>query len=152
MGKHHVIMTKEISSQIGGKVRKTLRLLGYFLWSVLTFEVLIGIVDWFGRWDLLNSFMAAHPQVASLFRNPFSYGVLLVLGFVFLRAEQHVKAPRIRARFVNSRTLPNLHTTTMQVMFDTENKKPGWDEHPIDWHWFLEIQLPRPRIFLDTEL
>ena len=29
----------------------------------------------------------------------------------------------------------------MQAVFDSENKKPGWDEQPIDWHWFLEVQL-----------
>ena len=45
------------------------------------------------------------------------------------------------ARYTNSRIIPNLHTTTVQTVFDSEQKKPGWDKHEIDWYWFIEVRL-----------
>src|SRR3989442_4948590 len=37
--------------------------------------------------------------------------------------------------------MPNLHTATMKDLFDTEEKKIGWDERKLDWWWFVEIKL-----------
>jgi hypothetical protein len=122
-------------------LRQTLRLLGVGFWSLLSLDILIGAIDWIARWDWLKSFMLAHPLFAAFVRTPFVYAVLLILGFIFLQAERRLKLPKIQARFANSRLIPNLGTTTVQTMFNTEKKKPGWDEEPIDWHWFIEVHL-----------
>lgn len=85
--------------------------------------------------------MAGHPHVAAVMRTPFMYLILLAVGWVSLRAERQLKLPNIVAKFVNSRLVPDLSTTTMKTVFDSQAKKSGWDEETIDWDWFIEVQL-----------
>ena len=61
-------------------------------------------------------------------------------GFVALWAERHLKEPNLIARYANFRAIPDLHTTTMQVLFNSQSKAPGWDEARFDWDWFIEVQ------------
>jgi hypothetical protein len=122
-------------------MRRTLHLLGMVFWYLLTFDILIACVDWAARWDWLNQFLAANPHIAAFVRTPFAYALLLFLGFLFLKAETKLKLPNITARFANSRTIPNLKTTTLEDVFKTESKAAGWDLRPLNWHWFLEIYL-----------
>jgi hypothetical protein len=122
-------------------MRQALRLLGIGFWSLLSLDVLIGIVDYVARWEWLESLMRSHPHIAAFVRTPFVYAVLLIFGFVFLTAERKLNLPRIMARYTNSRIILNLKTTTMKQVIDSEEKKPGWDLSPVDWHWLVEVQL-----------
>jgi hypothetical protein len=47
----------------------------------------------------------------------------------------------IVARYTNLRATPDLHSATMGMVFETDQKKPGWDLHRFDWDWFVEIQM-----------
>jgi hypothetical protein len=122
-------------------MRKALRIFWITFLSLFSADVFIGFIDWLARWDWLESLMLGHPRMASFIKTPFSSLVLLVLGFAFLAAEKRLKEPRIEARYINSRIVPDLHSTTMNVMFDSDMKTPGWDEHKLDWDWFVEVQL-----------
>lgn len=122
-------------------MRQALRVLGIACWSLVYAETGIAILDWFSRWDWLKAFMVEHPHFATLIRTPFSYLLLLILGFLFLSAERRLKQPRIVARFVNSRIIPNLKTTTIKAVLDSDAKTPGWEAHKLDWEWFIETQL-----------
>jgi hypothetical protein len=121
-------------------MRQTLRILGVGFLSLVSLETTIAIIDWFARWDWLKAFMIDHPHFATAIRTPFSYLFLLVLGYFFLFAERRLKQPRLIGRYANSRIAPDLSSATMQMVFDTENKVPGWDEHRFDWDWFIEAQ------------
>jgi hypothetical protein len=85
--------------------------------------------------------MVAHPQIAQFLHTPFPYLILTLFTLISLGAERRLKEPRLVARYVNSRTIPDLHSATMQMWFDTEHKKPGWDEHRFNWDWFIEAQI-----------
>lgn len=125
----------------GSEMRKALRISAYLFGGLLSVSTIIWCVDWIGRWDWLIAFMLAHPGTALPFRSPIPYAVFLFLGLLSTWTERKVKAPHIAARFVNSRFIPDLHSTTMKVFFESQEKTPGWDEHRIDWDWFIEIQL-----------
>jgi hypothetical protein len=122
-------------------VRRLFRLLGFACWSLLSVGTVIAIIDWFARWDWFNLFMLNHSRIAVFIHTPFTYLVLLVLGFLFLKADRELNQPKIVAKFVNARMFPDLSTTPTSVLFDTEMKTPGWDEVKIDWEWFIEVQL-----------
>jgi hypothetical protein len=122
-------------------VRRTLQMLGYGLLCIFSVGTLIAIVDWFGRWDWFKQLMENHPRYAAFVRSPFSYLFLLFIGLMCLFAEIRLKKPRIVGKFLNSRITPNLKTTTMQVVFDSDAKRAGWDEHKLDWEWFVQVQL-----------
>jgi hypothetical protein len=122
-------------------LRKFLRTLGIVFWSVLSIDIVIGVLDWLGRWDWLAAFINAHPPLASFVRTPIVYLGLLILGFVFLLSEQRLKQPKLVCRLTNWRTIPDLHTTPMAALFESENKTPGWDERKIDWYSFMEVQV-----------
>lgn len=122
-------------------VRQTLRVMGIGFWSLLSVDILVGLFDYWTRWDFLSSFFTSHPHVAEFTRRPFVYLALLVLGFVFLQAEKRLRLPLIRARYTNVKTSPNLAKITMRSVFDSEMKKPGWDTEELDWFCFVELQL-----------
>ncbi len=122
-------------------MRKTLRSLGIIFWSVLSIDIVIGILDWLGRWDWLAAFINAHPRLASFVRTPIAYLGLLILGFIFLIGEHRLKQPKLLFRLMNSRTIPDLHTTPMAAVVESEHKTPGWDERKIDWYSFFEVQV-----------
>lgn len=68
--------------------------------------------------------------------------VLLAVGFATLYGQYKVRQPHILARYANARLCPDLHRTTVQALFDTEQKKPGWDtKHKFDWNWFIQLRL-----------
>lgn len=122
-------------------MRQALRFLGIFFWSLLSLDIVVGILDWLGRWDWLVSFIGAHPRVASIVRTPFAYLGLLILGFLFLASEKFLKQPTLLVRLLNSRTVPDLHTTPVAAVFESQAKTPGWDERKLDWVCFLETQV-----------
>jgi hypothetical protein len=122
-------------------MRRAMQVFGYFLLSIASVDTIIAIIDWFGRWDWFRNFMLNHPYFASVVKTPFQCVVLIILGFFFLEAERRLKEPRILARYVNARWAPDLHSATMQDVFEAEHKTPGWDERRFDWDWFIEIQL-----------
>jgi hypothetical protein len=110
-------------------------------WSVLSLDILVGVLDWLGRWDWLVSFIGAHPRVAAIVRTPLVYLGLLILGFLFLASDKFSKQPRLLVRLLNSRTSPDLHTTTLAAVFESEAQTPGWDDKQLDWDCFLETQV-----------
>jgi len=122
-------------------VRRILQLVGIFFWSLLSLDIVVGILDWLGRWDWLVSFIGAHPRLASFVRTPFAYLGLLILGFLFLASERFLKQPRLLVRLLNSRTNPDLHTTPVAAVFESQAKTRGWDERKLDWDCFLETQV-----------
>lgn len=87
------------------------------------------------------TFLAAHPLLAQFFHSPIPYLGLLVLGLTSLWAERQIKEPHIAARYGNFRSVPDLHSVTLQMVTDAEHKKPGWDKHRFDWDWFVEVQM-----------
>jgi hypothetical protein len=122
-------------------VRRTLRFVGIVFWSLLSLDILVGVLDWLGRWDWLVAFIGAHPFVASIVRTPFVYLGLLILGFLFLASDKFLKQPRLLVRLLNSRTSADLHTTTVAAVFKSQNKTSGWDDRKLDWDCFLETQI-----------
>lgn len=121
-------------------MRQTLRVIGYACLSLFSIEFVIGVIDWFARWEWMEAFMTAHPHVAAFVKSPFSSMTLVVFGLTALWAERRLKQPNLMARYANFRAIPDLHTTSMKVMSDTQNKVPGWDEARFDWDWFVEVQ------------
>jgi hypothetical protein len=107
----------------------------------MSFNALIGVIDWLGRWDWLKAFMLVHPHIAHFLQTPFASLSLLAVGLLVLWAERRIKQPEIRARYTNFRATPDLHSATMKMLFDAEKKRPGWDEHRFDWDWFIEVQM-----------
>jgi hypothetical protein len=122
-------------------LRQILRLIGFSFLSAVSLETAVAIVDWLARWDWLKAFMMDHPHFATFIRTPFSYLCLIVAGFLFLFAERTLKQPRLVGRYINSRLMPDLGSATMKTVFDSEAKRPGWDEARFDWDWFLEVQV-----------
>jgi hypothetical protein len=122
-------------------VRQVFRIIGVSFWSLLSLEILVGIIDWSARWTWVKELLDAHPYLAAFAHTPFVYLALLILGFFFLTAERKLKLPNIHARLINERIMPNLHTVTIDDLFKTERQTPGWDERKLDWWWFVEIQL-----------
>ena len=55
-------------------------------------------------------------------------------------AEQKLKAPRIAGRIVSLEGVPDTATTPMSMALIEAKKEPGWDEHPMNWHWFARIK------------
>jgi len=88
-------------------MHQTLRWIGITLWSLLSLDIAIGIIDWFGRWDWLTAQMVSHPRLAAFLHTPFIYIAPLVLGFLFLLAERKVHEPKLVARYTNARIVPN---------------------------------------------
>jgi hypothetical protein len=121
-------------------MRKTLRVIGYICLSLFSVDFIISVIDWLARWDWMEAFVGTHPRIGAFLRTPFSSMTMAVFGFVALWAERHLKAPNLIARYANFRAIPDLHTTTMRVFFDTQNQVPGWDKVRIDWDWFVEVQ------------
>jgi hypothetical protein len=122
-------------------MRGILRATWYTCLGLVSLDSAIWIIDWLGRWDWLNAFMSAHSQIAQFFHSPLPYLFFMVLGLTSLWAEKRIKEPHIVARYVNLRAIPDPHSATMQMVFDTEQKKPGWDEARFDWDWFVEVQM-----------
>jgi len=135
-GPHLLALKEDVTN-----VRRTLQFLGIFFWSVLSLDIVVGILDWLGRWDWLVSFIGAHSRVASVVRTPFAYLGLLILGFLFLASERFLKQPRLLVHLLNSRTIPDLHTTPVAALFESQAKSSGWDERKLDWDCFLETQV-----------
>ena len=106
-------------------MRGALRVSWYSCLGLLSFSSAIWIIDWLGRWDWLKAFMLANPQVARFFHTPFPYLLLMVIGLTSLGAEKRMKEPHIVARYTNLRAIPDTHSATMQMLFDTEEKKTG---------------------------
>ncbi len=121
-------------------MRTCLRIIAYLCWGLFSITSLIGLIDWLGRWNWFINFMLIHPHIAAYFRTPFPYIILSVGAVLAMRAEKWLKEPRLVARYTNSRTIPDMHSTTMQVWSDTEHKKPGWEDHLLNWDWFIEAQ------------
>jgi hypothetical protein len=92
------------------------------------------------RWEWLAGFMASHRYISAFVHTPFVYLALLILGFAFLTAERRLKMPNLLGRFVNSQIIPDLHSVTLKDVFDSDSKKPGWDEIKLNWVWFIEVQ------------
>ncbi len=109
-------------------MRGTLRFFGYTCLVLLSFSSFVWIIDWLGRWDWLKAFMLANPRFAQFFHTPFPYLFFMVIGLLSLEAENRLKEPHIMARNTNLRAIPDLHSATMQMVFDTEKKKSGWDQ------------------------
>jgi len=122
-------------------MRQTLRVVGIGFLSLVSLETLVGILDWVARWDWFSSVILNHPHFAVFVRTPFSYLALILMGFAFLWAEREIKEPKLVGRYTNSRTIPDLKTATMKMLFDSERKAPGWDDARCDWDWFVEIQM-----------
>jgi len=53
--------------------------------------------------------------------------------------ERKVKAPRFVGRITGLEGHPDTATSSMALMFIEEKKEPGWNEHPINWHWFAKV-------------
>lgn len=122
-------------------MRQTFRILGTFLLSLLSLDIVVWFVDWMARWEWLENFISAHPYLDKFVHSPVVYLALLIGGFVFLQAEKWLKQPRIVARLTNSREFPNMHRVTMKTVFNEAEHQPGWDLEKLDWEWFTEIQL-----------
>jgi hypothetical protein len=120
-------------------MHRILKICGYGLLSVLSFDFLVAIADWSARWGWVNELHKAHPHLALFVRTPWFMGVLLILGFAFLWAERKLGLPRLGVRLMNSCLIPKLRTVTLKQTFDAESKTPGWDLHKNNWDWFLEI-------------
>jgi len=122
-------------------MRQTLQRVGYGFLLLFSIDLVISLLDWAARWEWFNELMARNPHLAAFIRTPFAGVFLLVFGFGCLFAERRLQLPKVIPRYVNSRQLPNLHTTPMKLVFETEAKTPGWDEYKIDWHWLVEVHV-----------
>jgi hypothetical protein len=122
-------------------MRRLLRLCGIVFLTLFGLDFLLFLLDNAARLDFIQSFLKDHPKLDWFAHTPYVFGVLLVVAFVTLYSQYKVRQPYIIARYTNSRVCPDLHSATMQMMFDTEEKKPGWDEHKFDWNWFIELRL-----------
>lgn len=122
-------------------MRQFLRLLGYSLLSIFTVDMIIAGIDYAGRWQWLTTVIDTHPHIAVVVRTRFALLPLLVIGLLVLYAERKLKQPRLVARLINSRFVPDIHTTTIGDVFDTQEKKAGWDEKKLNWRWLAEVQV-----------
>jgi hypothetical protein len=122
-------------------VRRILHVVGISFLSIFSIQTIISIVDWLGRWDWLKGFMDTHPRFAVYMHTPFSYFVLMGLGLAPLWAEKVLKVPRLIAKLTNCRMVPDLTTTPVGLIFDSQSKKPGWDREKVNWEWFPEIRV-----------
>jgi hypothetical protein len=122
-------------------MRRLLRLSGIAVLTLFSLDFIIWLLDYFARWDFIKSMLERHPKLEWFVHTPYVYVVLLGVGFATLYVQYKVRQPYILARYTNARLCPDLHSATIQMMFDTEEKKPGWDEHRFDWNWFIELRL-----------
>jgi hypothetical protein len=122
-------------------MRQSLRILGFGFLSLVSLETAVAIIDWSARWDWFTKLMVDHPHLAAFIRTPFSYLVLIVVGFAFLFIEGRLKTPKLAGRVTNLHALPDTATTTMAMLFIEEKKEPGWNEQPLNWHWFARIKI-----------
>jgi hypothetical protein len=122
-------------------LRRTLHLLTVGFLSVFSIQTIVSIIDWLGRWDWLETFMANHPRLAAYLHTPVSYLALLALGLGPLWAERLLKQPRLIAKLSNSRFVPDLTTTPMRLFLESQSKRPGWDKEKLNWEWFPEISV-----------
>jgi len=122
-------------------MRQSLRILGVGFLSLVSLETAVAIIDWSARWDWFTKLMADHPHFAAFIRTPFSYLILILMGFAFLFVERRLKTPKIVGRITNLHALPDTATTAMAMAFIEEKKEPRWNEHPLNWHWFAKIKL-----------
>src|SRR5262249_37351173 len=82
-----------------------------------------------------------HPSLRPIITGPSFPLLCLGLCMLSVYGQEWLKQPVIVARFINSRIVPNLHSVTLRDVFDSEAKRPGWDERPLDWWWFVEVKL-----------
>jgi hypothetical protein len=123
-------------------MRRLLRLSGIAFLTLFSVDFLIWLLDYFARWDFIKTTLEHYPKLEWFAHTPYVYVALLVVGFVTLYGQYKVLQPYILARYINARLCPDLHSATMGAMFDTEEKKPGWDtKHKFDWNWFVELRL-----------
>lgn len=87
-------------------MRQALRTIGIVIWSLCSIDVVIGLLDWAGRWDYLVSFLKDHPRIAAFVHTPIAYLALFVLGLLFLKSDRILRQPRLLVRLVNARTIP----------------------------------------------
>jgi len=122
-------------------MRRLLRLFGIAIVTLFSLDLIVWILDNFARWDFVKSILQGHPKLEWFVHTPYVYVFLLGVGFATLYGQYKVRQPHIFARYTNARLCPDLHSATVQMMFDTQEKKPGWDEHKFDWNWFIELRL-----------
>src|SRR3989442_1778655 len=87
-------------------MRQSLRILGFGFLSLVSLETAVAIIDWSARWDWFTKQMVDHPHFAAFIRTPFSYLILILMGFAFLFIERRLKAPTIIGRVTNLHALP----------------------------------------------
>jgi len=122
-------------------MRRILRLSGILVLTLVSLDFIIWLLDYFARWDFVKSVLERYPKLEWFVQTPYVYLVLSLVGFATLYGQYKVRQPYILGWYTNARLCPDLHSATMQMMFDTQDKKPGWDEHKFDWNWFLELRL-----------
>lgn len=122
-------------------MRKVLRTVVYLLGSVSLFQIVVGIIDWSGRWGWLKNFTLNHSAVGWFFHTPFVYLAILIGIGMSVWIERHLREPNLLGRYVNFRAIPDLHSATMQMAFDAQNQTPGWDLARCDWDFFFDIQM-----------
>jgi hypothetical protein len=107
----------------------------------LSIDSLFAIVDNFGRWDWLENAMLSHPAIAVVLRGPLFPLLCLGVALLAVYGKEYLKLPSVMARYINSRTIPNLKSVTVKMLFDTESKAPGWDLQEAEWYWLIEVRL-----------
>lgn len=109
--------------------------------AILSLDTVLQVIDYAGRWEWLEGQMTAHPIFANLIHGPFFPMLCLAVCLVAVYGERYLKSPEIRGFYLNSRLNHDLSTVTMRDVFDTEERRPGWDEKEIGWHWIIEVRL-----------
>jgi hypothetical protein len=123
-------------------MRRLLRLTGIAILMLFSLDFLIWLLDYFARWDFIKSIFERYPKLEWFVHTPYIYVALLAVGFATLYGQYKVRQPYILAWYINARLCPDLHSATLQAMFDTEQKRPGWDtKYKFDWNWFIELRL-----------
>jgi hypothetical protein len=122
-------------------MRRLLRYCGIAFLALFGLDFLLFLLDNAARLDFIQSFLTDHPKLDWFAHTPYVFAVLLGVAFVTLYSQYKVRQPYIIARYTNARLCPDLHSATTRMMFDTQQKKPGWDKHKFDWNWFIELRL-----------
>lgn len=122
-------------------MRRLLRICGIIFLTLFSLDFLFFLLDNAARLDFIQSLLTQHPKLDWFCHTPYVFAGLLGVAFVTLYAQYKVRQPYIIARYTNARLCPDLHSATMEMWFDTQQKKPGWDEHKFDWNWFIELRL-----------
>ena len=93
--------------------------------AVLSIDAVVAAIDSFGRWEWLRSQLLAHPSIASTVHGPTFPLLCLGICILVVYGEHYLRLPDIKGVLLNSQSIPNLSTATMQDVFDTQAKKPG---------------------------